>query len=748
MQFTESENRDIDIDFEQLWLIVKRRWLPAAVAFGSVVGLAAVYTFLQKPVYEAEGKLLLKIDSSSSLTKSGEQIGELDSLGSGTDPLQTEAEIIRSLPIVQGTIASLNLSDKRGDPLKPKAFLDQLEVKEVTGTDVLQVSYESSNPEEAAAVVNQLVNLYLEKNVLLNQDEAVKSREFIIRQLPKTEAAVRQAESALRQFKEENNVVSLQEEAKSAEATITDLKNQVTQAQAQLGVANSRSEVLRNNLGMNSQEAVAANSLSQSPAVQKVLEEYQQIQGQLVLQRTRYQEAHPVVTDLKAREAALKTLLQGRVGQVIEGQNQAPNKSLQIPEFKQRFTENLVETEARRLGLAREVSTLSNALATYKQRAKTLPRLEQQQRQLERQLTAAQATYETLLQKLQEIRVTENQTIGNARIVQTALVPEDFLLKPIALKLALAVLAGLLLAVATILALEVKDTVVKTVKEVRERFGYTLLGIVPDFGTERINHRDGDLEQSIPKLVVRDTPRSPISETYRMIQANLKFLNADKAPKVIAVTSSVPQEGKSTLSANLAVAMAKPERRVLLVDADMRRPRQHQIWDLLNEVGLSDVLVGQTDVKAATQEVADNLDVLTAGAIPPNPVNLLDSKQMATLIGNFSDSYALVIIDTPALCVAADTSILGKMSDGILLVARPGVVDSSSATAAREMLVQSGQNVLGLVVNGVLPENEPSSYYHYAKGYYSEKNSTTLHQATFKTRNFVSCLKNSNRKFH
>lgn len=732
MQTTESENRDIDIDFQQLWCIAKRRWLPAVAVFGSVVGLATLYTLLQKPFYEAEGKLLIKqADSSSSVTESGEEIGDLEALSNRGNPLDTEAEIIRSVPVVQSTIDSLSLKDKQGDPLEPKAFLKKLEVDEIGGTDILRVAYTSTIPQEAAAVVNQLTNLYLENNVLLNQDEAVKSREFIIRQLPKTEAAVHQAELALRQFKEENNVVSLQEEAESAETTITDLKNQVTQAQAQLGVANSRSEVLRNKLGMNSQEAVAASSLSQSAGVQKVLEEYQQVQGQLAVQRTRYQETHPVVTDLRAREAALKTLLQGRVGQVIEGQKQAPNKSLQIPELKQRFTENLVETEARRLGLAREVSTLSNALATYKQRAKTLPRLEQQQRQLERQLTAAQATYETLLQKLQEIRVTENQTIGNARIVQTALVPEDFLLKPIAVKLALAVLAGLLLAVTTILVLEVKDTVLKTVKEVRGRFSYTLLGIIPDFGSDRSNPRDR-AEQTVPQLVVRDAPCSPISEAYRMVQANLKFLNAGEAPKVIVVTSSIPQEGKSTLSANLALAMAKPERRVLLVDADLRRPRQHRIWDLPNETGLSDVLVGQADFKVATQVVADNLYVLTAGAIPPNPVNLLDSKQMATLIEKFSDSYDFVIIDTPALCVAADTFILGTMSDGILLVTRPGVVDSASATAAKEMLVQSGLNILGLVVNGVLPKNEPYSYYHYAKEYYSEEASKTLQESNFK----------------
>jgi len=478
-------------------------------------------------------------------------------------------------------------------------------------------------------------------------------------------------------------------------------------------------------LGMNSQEAVASSSLSQSPAVQKALEELQQVQAQLAVLRTRYQEAHPIIVDLKQRESAQKTLLQGRVGQVIGSQKPEPNKNLQVAELKQNFTTNLVESEAGRLGLTRKFSTLSNKLATYQQRASTLPRLEQQQRQLERQLTAAQSTYENLLQKLQDIRVTENQVIGNARIVELAVVPGDIQQGLIALKLALAVLAGLLLGVATIVVLEVRDISIKTVKEARELFGYTLLGVIPAFNKSvNINPRDSGSEQLV-EVIVRDIPRSPISEAYRMLQANLKFLSSDKPPKVVVVTSSVPQEGKSTLSANLAAAIAKPGRRVLLVDADMRRPRQHQIWNLLNEVGLSNVLVGEAEPKMALKKVMNNLDVLTAGVTPPNPVDLLDSNHMTTLIESFSDSYDFVVIDTPAANVAADAAILGKMSDGVLLVVRPGVVDTIAATAAKELLEGSGQKLLGLVANGVMPNNEPYSYYHYAREYYAEEDSIT-----------------------
>uniref|UniRef100_UPI0011787FEA CpsD/CapB family tyrosine-protein kinase n=1 Tax=Calothrix rhizosoleniae TaxID=888997 RepID=UPI0011787FEA len=202
------------------------------------------------------------------------------------------------------------------------------------------------------------------------------------------------------------------------------------------------------------------------------------------------------------------------------------------------------------------------------------------------------------------------------------------------------------------------------------------------------------------------------SEAYRMLRANLTCISSDKELKTIVVTSSVPQEGKSTVSANLALILAQMERKVLLVDGDLRRPVQHHIWELSNSEGLSHVIVGQANVRTTITKVSDHLDVLTAGVVPPSPASLLDSKRMATLVNDFAIDYDFVIIDTPALTVAADAAILGQMADGLLLVVRPGVANSVDATLSREILQQSGQNVLGQVVNGVITQNESRNYYY------------------------------------
>ncbi len=576
----------IDIELQKLWLVVKRRWLPAVGMFSCGVGLAVVVASLPKPVYEAQGKLLFKLNQTSALTQLGEEIGELEAITAKSNPLNTEMEIIRSVPFVEKTVSALNLRNEQGVPLKPEFLATQIKLKNIPLTDVLQVSYESTNPQEAAAVVNKLMSLYIQNNLQTNRAEAVAAGDFIAMQLPKTEATVRQAEAALRQFKEQNQVVALDQEAKSAVTIIKNLEDQINQAQAELADANARSAMLRQQVAMNSQQSIAMNTLNRSPGVQQVLAQVQQLEGELALQQTRFSDTHPTIQALNNKRDALQAVLQERIAAAVGSQKQVAAENLQTGELKQRLLADLVKSEEQRLGLASRVASLTNSQSLYKQRVNILPKLEQYQRELERRLAAAQSTYEVLLQKLQEVRVAENQNIGNVRIIEPALVPKTASSRQKLLILVLGNGLAILLATATVLILEVSDTSIKTLKEARELFGYTLLGSIPYFG-KKVTPRHTDQEWAIPELPVQHLPRSPSSEAYRMLQANLKFLGSDRALKAIVVTSSVPKEGKSTVSANLAAAIAQLGRRVLLVDADMRAPVQHHIWELTNAAGLS-----------------------------------------------------------------------------------------------------------------------------------------------------------------
>ena len=709
-----------ELDLQKYWSVIKRRWFPAVSVFGAVMALSVLAAALQKPTYRATASLLVKTDRSSSLVGLPEmETGNLQALAMNNSPAETQAEILRSDAVAKAVITALKLTDETGKLLSPNSISGELKVKNVASTDVLQISFEDSDPEKAAKIVNEVINIYIQKNVAANRAETASAREFISRQLPRVELAVRGAEHNLRAFKEENQIVVLESEANAAVNIISSLDQKISDTQADLAKVAARSHALQNQLGMDVQQAAAMTTLSQASGIQEVLTQYQEAQSKLAVEQARYRSGHPTVTNLQRQVDSLKTLLQSRVGQVVGATGAVAEGSLQMGDLRSNLTANLIDTEIERSSLISQAEALRYTLSAYRDRASVLPRLAQTQGELDRKLKVAQSTYETLLTRLQEVQVAENQNVGNIRVISGAEVPDQ----PAGISKNLVFiaggLAGLLLGLATAFLLDLFDRSIKTVQEAKSLFGYTLLGLIPTYG--KLAPTRGRVAEPMPKVFPRDLPRSPLSEAYHMLQANLKFLNSDKEIRVVVVTSSVAEEGKSTVAANLAAAAVQVGRRVLLVDADMRYPQQHHIWDLVNVSGLSNVIVGQQDLSTVIQSAMPGLDLLTAGVIPPNPVALLDSKRMASLIETFSENYDLVILDTPALMGMADAAILGKMLDGLLLVVRPGVVDSIGAAAAKEFLVQTNQPVLGLVANGAPTDNEREGYFYHRREQYREQ---------------------------
>lgn len=703
-----------EVRFQKYWLILKRRWFVIALIAGSVFGASVVWTSRQVPLYEATGKLLFKADKTSALVGIRTDSGNLQALTTKSDPLTTEAEILRSLPIAQAAVK--NLQDSQGEPLDPQVVIGNLTVKPVVGTDILQITYKSDDPELASEIVNQLMKAYIENNIVVNRQEAVAARKFIMEQLPETEASVNQAETNLRQFKEANGIVVLSKEADASVEGLSTLNKVITEAQAELVRSNARVNELRNQVGMDASAALALNSLNQSEGVQKAITELQQVQTQLAKQETLYQAPHPAVTQLQRQEASAKAVLQDRVTQILGANLPVDPGNLQLGTTRQDLVAELAKAEVERFSLAQRLNSLSQSQGAFEARSRSIPALEKMQRELERKLDAAQTTYKTLLTRLQEVQVAENQNVGNARVVAGAEVPTTPVSPRVLINLLAGGVLGVLLGIAAAFLLDYADQSVKTLQEARELFQYTLLGVIPTIESNRLLPSN----QAVPKLITRDRPHFAAQEAYQMLHANLRFLTSDHPIQTIVVTSTVRKEGKSTVAANLAAAIAQVNRRVLLVDADLRHPCQHHVWDLNNTLGLSNVIVGQATFSQAVQAVTSHLHVLTAGVIPPNPIALLDSQRMASLLRSLAQNYDMVILDSPSLSGTADAAVLNKMADGSLLVVRPGTIKAGDGKAAKQFLAQSGQTVLGMVVNHFDIRKEPDSYFYYTKDYPSE----------------------------
>ncbi len=258
------------IDFQQYWSIAKRRWRPAAGIFAATVLIAGVGSSLQKPTYSAGGKLLLRSSRIPTLTGlGGEEAGRIPNLTMQSNPVRTEAESVLSGPVVQATIDKLKLKDSNGKLLKPEDLLSRIKVKDVAAADVLRVTFEDRDPKRASAVINQLMEEYVKSNILVNRAEAAAALKFITEQLPKTEENVRQADFALRAFKERSGVTDLKNEQELLNGGLTDIEKEITQTRTNLSEVNTRFGTLRNRLQMETDQAIAVGSLNQTPGISR-----------------------------------------------------------------------------------------------------------------------------------------------------------------------------------------------------------------------------------------------------------------------------------------------------------------------------------------------------------------------------------------------------------------------------------------------------------------------------------------------
>ena len=712
------------IDFNRYFQVLKRRWIPATATFAGILGISLIAALTSQEVYEAEAQLQIKADNTKAVFGIDGVEGE-DNDGydpNAKDPLETEAKLIQSKPNILKLIEELDLKDSKGKTLTYKNVAKNLQVEPIIGTEILQVSYANPDPEVAVAFVDRAVELYQENYASFKGSEASKARNNLQQQLPIAEENVTKAEEELRQFKDRNRIPDIDGVTNLTIDSLSGVENRIDEVESNLEDVNAQFERLQLQLGMTWQEASAVSSLSQSITVQGTLEQLKNVRVQLAQKRNFLSDSAPQIISLKEEEAELNALLESEIASTLGSQNNLASKIniASLGELKQAQLARYAELGLQKEGLERKLSSLRNTYAAYQQRSDNLPQLQQQQRQLQRKLDAAQKAYNTLLTRAEEVGYLEGRNSDKVRIVAPASLAEDPVNPDGKVIVAAGAMMGALFGMALAFLLDLRDNTIKNTQEVENMFSYPVHGVVPELSlptaTEQLQLPGAT--NALPEQIASEVSMMPLREAYRNIQVNLKLLDRESQQKAVAVTSSVPQEGKSSVSANLAVARAQCGQRVLLVDADMRRPTQHHVWDISNQVGLSNVLRHEMRWEEGIQNVMPNLDVLTAGTIPDNPISLLDSSFMEAFVDNVSQHYDQIIFDTPPLTGIADTKIIGKLVDGLLFVVRPGVADYGSATAAKKLINSTGLKVLGVIVNGANMSHEP---YYYNNYYYAEQ---------------------------
>ncbi|MEL6232599.1 MAG: GumC family protein [Cyanobacteria bacterium J06627_3] len=432
---------------------------------------AATVASLTKPTYLAEGKLLFKPDRAASLTGLDEDGGPLKTISYGTQ-LNSEIEIITSKPLIQKTIDTLQLKNDEGEPLKVEDFWTNLQVKVVFQTDVLSFTYLDLDPVTAADAVNTLMELYRTQKLASTQVDTESAGEFLDRQLPVNAEKVRQAEFELRVFRETYNIVDLSGEQAIAVAALNDVRIEQDEAKAELRGLYDVQANLRDELDLTVSEAIQSNTLSQSSQIQDILADINAVRREIAIQKVEFTEESPILQRLRAQEASLTNLLNestqvlaggpvqesllqvGGQGGISIPNGAAGESGLQASSIRDLLVEEYVVNQLEIVALEGRLNAVEANAQRYKERVDLFPELEQRQRDLVRNLEAAQETYQELLGRRQELQVKENQLTNFIQIIAPAVPPENPSSQVAVKIIAMGIVAGFALALAIIVAID------------------------------------------------------------------------------------------------------------------------------------------------------------------------------------------------------------------------------------------------------------------------------------------------------
>jgi capsular exopolysaccharide synthesis family protein len=567
-------------------------------------------------------------------------------------------------------------------------FLSRVQVTPVQGSKLVDVSFRSTDAHTAARAVNVLVDEYVEQNLEVKLQGTRSMLEWLDGELVSQQEKVEQAERALAEYRERENAMSLDERNNIVLSRLNALNEALLKART---TRIERETVFGQVKTID--DATAADSLpvvAQNPQVQALKVQVGELQRQKAQLAERYGDRHPEMQKVNASLDNAERQLKLETAKALQS----------------------VRNEYERASL--EERTLAQNLEAAKSDVQVLGRKSVSYNVMEREAQSHRTVYEALLQRANELRVSSNSRSNNVRVIDHAEVPKVPLAPSGRRTWLFSMLIGVVAAVAVAYGLDYMNDTIKTPEDVARHLKLTFLGLVPSVR--------GDKH---PILASSHSPHD-FGEAFRSLRTSLVSRYPGDGTKIMMVTSAQPLEGKTTTACNLAMALAYSGLRVLLLDADMRRPGMHRPLRLTNDRGLSQVLIGQARVRDVIQRTIDpNLLAITAGRTPPNPSELLASERMKTLLANLAHGpFDWIVIDTPPVLAVTDAVILAPSVTGVTFVVGSEMTRRRHAERAVETLFSAKPRLVGVVLNKVdFARNKYyySRYYgHQYKNYYAE----------------------------
>ena len=736
------------IDLRELWaMTLKRRWIVVTTT-AAFLAVFTLVSFLTPPMFTAKGQILIEREPN---ILSFQEVFQIESFND--EYYQTQYKLLQSRALAAATIDRLRaaapgavtpvsgqtpipITDRSARRRLTTELLDNLNIRPVGKTRLVQASFSSRDPKTAADTLNALFDAYIEMNIQRKYQATEQATDFLTNQIATIRSEIETNERALQDYGKEKNIIALS----SSENTVIEKLGAMNRALTDAQIDRINKETFYNEIRVATPDYIP-NALNNT-LIQSLAEEYNRLYRDYVKRSETFLPEYPEIQSLKAELDQAKKALETETQAVI---NRAYT-DFQAALKKEQALAGVFGTQRREAFQLNSNAIQYNSLLIQIQNQKSL---------LESLMTRKAET--DVSSRLKGLRTSNIWIVDKAEIPMSPSSPKK------ARNMVLGLMLGLFFGLGLALLIENLDNTVKETEDIRKYAGVPLLGVIPTYTVNgrvngqlagriagRISGRTNgraavsreepadpsegsgpawtesakpgsapaEDEHKSMDLIVHFSPDSIIAENYRSIRTTLLFSSEAEKLRGVAVTSPLPEEGKTATTCNLAVAMAQAGKRVVVVDADLRKPRLHKVFRVKNLNGLTKYLSGDLaleDLWHATP--IPSLFLINSGPVPPNPLELLGSERMAELIAKLEESFDLVLVDSPPILPVSDALVLGTRLDGAILVVRWGRTRLDALKMSQERMAAHHINRLGVILNDAHIRGMEGYYGAYYSGY-------------------------------
>lgn len=711
-RFVEEESKEI----KSYWyLLLENKYLFLAI-FLIVFISVSIVTFLTKPIYQSGSTILIESKNY------GSDFFSLREMNPRQTIINNHIEMIKSRSLMNRVVRTLSSDtvpdsirlkgNEMSDSRKASYIAGNLSVIPVKDTDILKIVYRDVTPYNAYYVANLITDEYYKLNLEMTRGELSEVRNFLQSQLNKIESELSLAEENLKQYKEGKSVVVLSEETNMLVRTLSKFQEEYKSNEVELNTLQKRYDVLNRNLD-ESQKFLAEGIINtKSPTIARLINEVAAMEADYASYLAQgYDKEHPKNVELKKRiENTKKQIIDESKAMMKENAEQIPVA------FSEDMINSIISLRVEIETKKAMLETLGKVVGEYEKQLGNVPIKELELARLERDKRVSEELYLMLRNKYEEARIAEAGQLGSIKIVDRAVLSSSPILPRTKRNLILGFFLALIISAGIVLLKEYIDDSVRNIDELERQLKIKIIGSIPFINIKNGNgsHRSPDF---LRRTLVSELPDgSPTMEAYKILRTNILYLSPDDKIKSITVSSATKGEGKSTTAINLGITLSQLGKKVLLVDADLRKPVLSKVLNVESDKGLVHLIKEEDDYRKYVKETGfSNLYLIPHGEKTMHSTEIFESHKMQHVIKMLEDDFDFIIYDTPPMLSVADPAIIARYTDGILWVVQFKKAKKQELVYTKKMLTNLNTNILGFVLNNI---NMTSPYGRYYYNYY------------------------------